>query len=121
MVDRRRRKEPMRNQMCLRLKDRQLGLLQRYVDLKGYASEAEAIRNMIDGLEDWLARQEARNSSRGDSGPSPEIDQSINNNDAPATDVKTIDVGEEPSTSVGDFGGRPAVGLPGTGLESDSE
>jgi hypothetical protein len=82
----------------------------------------DAIRAMIDGLEDWFKRQEAKLSSqlsalRPDPGPSdgaqvkPGVTQ-----DAPdfrgITDVVGVEGETDVDPSVGDFGGRPSIGLP---------
>ena len=105
LPDRRRRKNPKRERLFLRLTSRQLELLRQYIDYRGFDSEAAGIRAMIDGLEDWFVRQEAKHTpatsiapiaAEPDSGP-PQV-----------TDVTPSDV----VTSVGDFGGRLAVRLP---------
>lgn len=44
--------------LCLRLTEKQFGILQRYTDVKGFNSEVEALRHIVDGLEAWLARQD---------------------------------------------------------------
>ena len=103
--DRRRRKNPKRERLFLRLTSDQLELLRRYIDYRGFDSEAAGIRAMIDGLGDWFLRQEAKltaatsvvpHAAQTDSGPPP------------VTDVDPNDG----VTSVGDFGGRLAVQLP---------
>lgn len=113
------RKEPLRHQHCLRLNDQQEELLRRYAAFKGFKSEVNAVRAMIDGMEDWFARQEAARAEAAsmpekDDGAqqSPVIQQSI-------TDEKSIDSidsidsdDDATETSVGDFAGRPAVRLP---------
>lgn len=117
MADRRRKKNPKKNQMCLRLTDRQLELLGRYAQHRGFNTGVDAVRHMIDGLEDWLARQESRRSitdvtaaQKVDSGlPSKPSD--VTRSDGGRGDVTRGDGGDG-GPSVSDFGGRPSVGLP---------
>lgn len=142
MPDRRRRKNPRRHQQGLRLNDREKYLLEVYTHVRDHPSEAAALRHMINGLESWLAKHidrvraagyeveelssapslstdvETSHTREADSGlpsatspdphsglPSPE---SINSSDVDITDE-----------SVGDFGGRPAVGLPNPSWHED--
>ena len=127
MVDRRRRKNPKRERLFVRLTTEQLELLRRYIDLKDLNSEAEGIRMMIDGLEDWLNRQ---SSNRGLAGTAPVIRSSMppvpsglpRPSDVAASDVAASDVDSDVAASdvdsdaesrpVGDFGGRPSIRLP---------
>lgn len=127
MPDRRRKKNPKRNQLCLRLTDHQLELLRRYADHRHFDNEVDAIRKMIDGLEDWLARQAAKENlgstqvmntsppptgysglpASSDVAPS---DASITKSDESITDEES---------SLGDFGGRPSIGLPNPSWTED--
>lgn len=117
-MGRRRKKEPKRNTLCLRLTDRQLELLQRYVDFKEYESEVDALRKMVDGLEDWLARQSAKRDIAGSPGRPPDtsVRTDVSRGDVRGSDVArpSQGLGEDDSAdrSVGDFAGRPSVGLP---------
>ena len=104
-MGRRRKADPKRNQLCLRLTDRQLELLQRYADFRDFDSEVDALRKMVDGLEDWLARQEAK----GIAGSPPPPVATSHSGLPDRSDVSTEAPGEP---SVGDFAGRPSVGLP---------
>lgn len=99
-----RKAHPKRNTYCLRLTDKQNSLLQRYTEFRDYASEVDAVRGMIDGLEGWFHRQLAKEKSlsNDDSG----LPLQRTNSGLPPT----IDV--EDGASVGDFGGRASVGLP---------
>lgn len=45
--------------LCLRLTDKQMEMLQLFTDVKGFSSEVESVRHIIDGLEAWMRRQEA--------------------------------------------------------------
>lgn len=133
-MPRRRKQDPKRNPIYLRLTDKQLELLQRYVDFKDYDSEQDAIRKMIDGLEAWLARQLASQqdiagSGGGQAATSPR-------RDAPRGDVYPSDVAPSsrgdvarptqdsgrppPKPQVGDFAGRPSVGLPSPSWNDES-
>lgn len=119
-MGRRRKKEPKRNALCLRLTDRQLELLQRYVDFKEFDSEVDALRHMVDGLEPWLARQLSPQSIAGSPGPPPptSVRSDVDGSDVPGGDVRRPSQGldesgdDPPDSAVGDFGGRPAIGLP---------
>lgn len=116
------KKEKRRNQLCLRLSDRQLELLRRYVSIRHFSSEVEAIRYMIDGLEDWLARQASKRDIAGSPGPPPptSVRSDVEGSDVPGSDVRRPSQGldetegddDSPDSAVGDFGGRPAIGLP---------
>lgn len=110
-MGRRRKKEPKRNALYLRLTDRQLELLRLYVDFKDYDSEVDAIRHMIDGLGPWLERQLSSREIAGSGGEPPPTSVRT---DAPETDVApTQKSGRHPrDSSVGDFAGRPSIGLP---------
>lgn len=124
-MTRRRKQDPKRNPVYLRLTDRQLELLQRYVDFKGYDSEQDAIRNMVDGLESWLTRQLAKRDIAGSAGPPPPT--SVRTDVAPS-DVARSDVArpnrdldeDSPDPEVSDFGGRPVIGLPKPSWHDDS-
>jgi hypothetical protein len=111
-VGRARSKNPKKHQHCLRLTDRQEELLQRYAEFKGYETDMDAVRAMIDGLEDWFRRQEAKRSAAGGASvmrPSaPRADSGL----VSATDVGASDVDDDAGPSVGDFAGRPSIGLP---------
>ena len=127
-MGRARKKHPKRNTYCLRLTDSQHLLLQRYAEFRGYESEVDAIRGMIDGLEDWFLRQRSRASAASDTSVIEVIsDTSVTSTSAVGgpnsglaprdpdsglplvTDVAPSDVDR---ASVGDFAGRPSVGLP---------
>lgn len=129
-MDGRRKKTPRKNQLCLRLNDVQLNLLQRYAGFKDMSSEVDAIRAIIDGLAPWLDRREAEvQGKQAHSGmsPAPEgrasvtplMPASVTTSMAtsiespplppPITDERDSDDGE----SLGDFGGRPRLELPG--------
>lgn len=58
-MTRRRSKDPKRNTLCLRLTEKQLGFLQIYAGIKGFETEVEALRHIIDGLGPWLESQSA--------------------------------------------------------------
>jgi len=105
LPDRRRRKNPKRERLFLRLTSDQLELLRRYIDYRGFDSEAAGIRAMIDGLGDWFSRQKAKRSIATSVAPSLE---EADSGPPPVTDVNLNDG----VTSVGDFGGRLAVRLP---------
>ena len=116
-------KVPFRHQLCLRLTTSQLDLLNAYTEFKGFKSGVDSIRFMIDGLEGWLAKQiVARNNSLENSGIHPVTDVATTDvATSIATDVATdvaadkdIDVVDDVGPSVGDFGGRPNPGLPGS-------
>lgn len=133
-MGRRRKKDPKRIQLCLRLTDKQAELLQRYADIKRFDSSVDAVRHMIDGLEDWLRRQASMEAAVGSSlrssmapGPSGLPEQSDVTRTDVASDVATdgsSDVGsdvrsdgtsdgdDDGGTDVGDFAGRPSVRLP---------
>ena len=115
-VQRKKKKGPYRHQYCLRINDDQAHLLRKYVAFRGFKSEVDAIRVMIDGLEDWFLRQEAKLSSGSATTSDPERVQA--DSGLPAVidvpgDFDAIDVASnEGDGTVGDFGGRPAVKLP---------
>lgn len=118
-MGRRRSKNPKRNTHCLRLTDRQEDLLVRYTSLKGLESEMDAVRLMIDGLDDWFRRQESRASAhmRRDDGArvKPGTDQADGAQPKPvsaADESISFETDGDSETPVGDFGGRPSVGLP---------
>ncbi|MGE3483526.1 MAG: GIY-YIG nuclease family protein [Nitrospira sp.] len=109
------KKEKRSNQLCLRLSDRQMELLQHYVQIRHFDSEVEALRFMIDGLADWLSRQSAKPDIAGS--PARSAHTSKPRTDAPRTDVakssQDLDEADDsPETTVGDFAGRPSIGLP---------
>ncbi len=127
-MGRARKKHPKRNTYCLRLTDSQQLLLQRYAEFRDYESEVDAIRGMIDGLEDWFLRQRSRAEAASDTSiPEAASDTSVTSRSAAGgshsglaprdpdsglsqvTDVEPSDVD---GASVGDFAGRPSVGLP---------
>ena len=130
-MDRRRRKVPKKNQLCLRLNDKQLLLLQRYAEFKDIDSEVNALRSIIDGLAPWLVRREAEeqagqahsgvssappgSASVGASVPTP----------SPTSLMATSRGADEPPLSegdgeeVGDFGGRPRLKLPGMPMDGE--
>ena len=114
-MGRRRKQEPKRNQYCLRLTDRQAELLRRYADFRDFDSEVDALRKMVDGLEDWLARQSAKAELAGSSTVSSPPPPAVHSGLPSPSDVEPSDVAEAESdvdASVGDFGGRPSIGLP---------
>ena len=131
-MGRARKAQPKRNQLCLRLTDHQLELLNAYTELQDHASAVDSIRAMIDGMEDWMARRgeisidepEEHQShtsevlrTKADSGPPPITD--VEPIDVEPIDVD-IDVDIDVMTpSLGDFGGRPRVGLPHMEGEDD--
>lgn len=53
-------------QLCLRLTDPQFEIIQRYKTRRGFKTEAEALRHVIDDLESWIKQRTACGS------PSPE-------------------------------------------------
>lgn len=127
--DRRRKKNPRRHQYCLRLNDRQKELLQIYAAVKEL-SEVDAIRLMIDGLEGWLKRQEARIAGRQqlsdgtDAAPGPGASVMPRRPAPPAPDPgeghSGLDSAEtDVDASVGDFAGRPSVALPKPRFDED--
>jgi len=112
-VGRDRKAHPKRNTYCLRLTDKQNSLLQRYTEFRDYASEVDAVRGMIDGLEGWFHRQLAKEKSlsNDDSGlPLQGTNSGLPLQRTNSGLPPTIDV--EDGASVGDFGGRASVGLP---------
>jgi len=117
-MGRRRKKEPRRNQLCLRLTDKQLELLQSYQSVRGMDSEVDAMRLMVDGLEAWLDRHYAAKASSTrahnevSSAPNTSVRQ-VGGALAPPTD------NSDEGTSLGDFGGQPRLKLPG--MPSDGE
>lgn len=104
-MGRARSKNPKRNQHCLRLTDRQNELLAKYASFKGFESDMDAVRAMIDGLEDWFRRQASRKTGAS---VMPQQPQGADSGLSSATDVDDNDG----PPSVGDFAGRPSVGLP---------
>jgi hypothetical protein len=133
-VDGRRRKKPRKNQLCLRLNDVQLNLLQRYAGFKDMSSEVDALRAIIDGLAPWLDRREAEVQENqahsgllpapGASVAPPSIPTSVTTSIAsqpvqpPAAEEETSrerDDGE----ALGDFGGRPRLKLPGMPMDGE--
>ena len=110
VADRRRRKNPKTEKLFLRLTPGQMGLLKRYVDYRGFETEAAGIRAMIDGLEDWFLRQEANERAAV---TSVATKKETRDSGLPrVTDVPASDEAIDVDASVGDFGGRPSVGLP---------
>ena len=107
-MSRARSRDPKKHQHCLRLTVGQELLLKRYTSFRDFDSEMDSVRAMIDGLEDWFRRQEAKHTAV----TSVALPAARHNSGLPRTieptDVEPIDV--EPS--VGDFGGRPSVRLP---------
>lgn len=129
-MDRRRRKTPRKNQLCLRLNDAQLLLLQRYADYKDMSSEVDALRAIIDGLAPWLDRRDAEvKQGQAHSGVSsaPSGRASVSASvPPPVSPPASHDSDETPSIEsdgeeVGDFGGRPRLKLPGLPLDSDPQ
>jgi len=121
-MGRRRKKEPRRNQLCLRLTDKQLELLQSYQSVRGKDSEVDAVRLMIDGLEDWLDRHYAAKAAstphhleRAHSGVSSARGTSVPT--GPDGTGRSVETDE--GTPLGDFGGQPRLKLPG--LPNDGE
>lgn len=53
----RRIKESKKRTLCLRLTEKQFAILQLYTDVKGFDTEVEALRHIVDGLEAWLTSQ----------------------------------------------------------------
>lgn len=122
-MGRRRKKEPRRNQLCLRLTDKQLDLLQSYQSVRGKDSEVDAVRLMIDGLEDWLERHHAAKAASASHQPErahSRVSSARDTSVPPATDgPMASSVESDEGTSLGDFGGQPRLKLPG--LPSDGE
>jgi len=115
MPDRRRRKNPKTERLFLRLTTHQLELLRNYIDYRDFESEAAGIRAMIDGLEDWFLRQQAKERAAATSVTTSResTDSGLPRvTDVPVNDAKAIDVAIDVDASVGDFGGMPSVGLP---------
>jgi len=112
-MGRRRKKEPRRNQLCLRLTDKQLELLQSYQSVRDMDSEVDAMRLMIDGLEAWLDRHHAAKAS------STRAHNEVSS--APDTSARRIEAPDssDEGASLGDFGGQPRLKLPG--LPNDGE
>ena len=132
----RNKEEKRRKQLCLRLSNRQILLLERYSAIRHFDSEVEALRFMIDGLEDWLARQASKGDIAGSSGAPAQatsIRTGVAGGDARRSDVArpegarsdvarsdvsrptqelVEDSPEDQESPVGDFGGRPSIGLP---------
>jgi hypothetical protein len=113
-VQKKKKKAPFRHQYCLRLTDDQAELLRRYVAYRGFKSEVDAVRAMIDGLEDWFQRQEARQEAKERAAVTSVTPKQVaaNSGPRPITDVPTNDGAIDVDPSVGDFGGLPSVGLP---------
>lgn len=115
-MGRARSKNPKVTQHCLRLTAKQEELLQLYTDFREFNTQMDAIRAMIDGLESWLSKQAAtKRSTESDSGLPHQNPTSM----ADRGDVQSISAIDATSTSVGDFAGRPAVGLPESTGDSD--
>lgn len=105
---RKRRRGPERyvNQLCVRLSDKQLSLLQVYAEHRGYLSEVDALRFIIDGLEGWFERI-----SDDQSITSPEPQAKEESDSGPI--VETSDAPEDDAAeATGDFAGRVMVQLP---------
>jgi len=104
----------------VRLTAGQLELLRKYIDYREFESEAAGIRAMIDGLEDWFLRQEAKASAPAET--SHELAAAQANSGLPGpTDVGPTDVAPtdgaptdvastDEDASEGDFAGRWAPG-----------
>ena len=133
-MDRRRRKVPKKNQLCLRLNDAQLLLLQRYAEYKDMDSEVNALRAIIDGLAPWLARRDAeeldKQAHSGVSSAPPAIASVRASVPQPASPPPpppphtSLGADETPSSEndgeeVGDFGGQPRLKLPGLPLDGE--
>jgi hypothetical protein len=56
-MGRRRKENPKRNQLCLRLTDLELEILKAYTVYKGYDKPVDSLRALIVGIEDWMKRQ----------------------------------------------------------------
>jgi len=108
VADRRRRKNPKRERLFLRLTTKQLELLRKYVDYRDFESEAAGVRAMIDGLEDWFLRQEAKSSAPAETTSSPEAQ--ANSGLRHDTDVEPTDGEPTDGESSVDFAGRWAPG-----------
>ncbi len=109
------------HQHNLRLTDHQERLLQRYRYYRGFRTEMDAVRAMIDGLEAWFQRtlgqpefaqhdEVASHQSNPEAGASHQSKTLVEDHSGLPS---AIDV-EEPDgdTSVGDFAGRPSIALP---------
>lgn len=79
--------------------------------MKSFESGVDAVRHMIDGLEDWLARQQSRRSI-SDAPAAHSSGGAHSGLPSTPSDVTRTDVDTDEAPSVADFGGRPAVGLP---------
>lgn len=133
------RKTPKANQLCLRLTDHQIQLLRRYVEIKHYNSEVDAVRGMIDGLDDWLKRQSSKSAQTA---PKSDVHQSSEHHSAvnmesgshnsglissgahSGLNSQGIDAPDDAADSdatspVGDFGGRPFIRLPESNGDPD--
>lgn len=55
----RRAQDPKKRALCLRLTEKQFAILQLYAEVKGFGTEVDALRHIIDGLESWLKQQDA--------------------------------------------------------------
>jgi hypothetical protein len=58
-VGNRRAKDPKKRALCLRLTEKQFAILQLYAEVKGFSTEVDALRHIVDGLEGWLKQQDA--------------------------------------------------------------
>lgn len=72
-MTRRRAKDPKRHTLCLRLTAKQLSVLQLYAGVKGFDTEVDALRHIINGLEAWLEKQDAD----VDDGPEEELGAAV--------------------------------------------
>lgn len=141
-MGRARSRNPKSYQHCLRLTKKQEELLQRYTDFREFNTDMDAIRAMIDGLEDWFRRQEAKQASlqathrtthssirlpepgedpRPEGGDGAQLrvgvtqDARISESIIDAHDVHgqtDVSASQDGDTEVGDFAGLPAVRLP---------
>jgi hypothetical protein len=123
--DRRRRTAPKRNQLSIRITDKQLSLLTRYIDIRDLDSEADAIRKMINGLEGWLDRQAEKHRIAGSA---PSIAQTVDSglpslsdgaSDGVGSDEVSDGVGGDVDTPLASFAGRPSIGLPNASWSND--
>lgn len=124
---RKNKKDVKRHQICLRLTNLQMELLDRYCDQRNFNTEVEALRSMIDGVEDWLKKREAQRSvvsshHSSKEGPTPSGLPSASS-DVDPSDVDSneddVDLDDVDQPSVGDFGGHPSIGLPGATAWND--
>ena len=99
---------------------KQAELLSQYAEFRQFNTDMDAIRAMIDGLEDWFVRQQAKlsagaattsNREQEDSGR-PAVNDVLGDFDASDVASSSDVVTDDDDEAVGDFAGRPSVRLP---------